>query len=270
VESLDSLRFTPELMAKPARTTLTTETTLKHFVTVTYTVDPDALRRHLHPRFEPDCIRDAVSSTRALVSVVTFLDRDFRLAAFPWFKSHFGQTNYRSYVLDTETGRHVAWFFGTCLDSAAVAVPRHLWRLPWHRCRMEFDCRYDDSAKRYACLEVRTQSRWAPAMLKVDDSGTPPSRLPGFATLEAGLVLLSQPTRGFYFRRDGVLGSYSIWHDRLRQTQGSVSEASFGLLHDLELVPLGDRGEVHSVLIQPSVDFTIYLPPRRVGDGRAG
>jgi hypothetical protein len=270
VTSLDELRFTPALLLKPAPTILTAETTLKHFVTVTYAVDAAALRRHLHPRFEPDCIPFAGATAQALVSVVTFLDRDFRLAVFPWFRSQFGQTNYRSYVLDTATGEHVAWFFGTCLDSLAVAVPRHVWCLPWHRCRMTFDCRYDESSKRYSHLEVRTHSRWAPGRLEVQDSGESPQELLGFSHLEAGLVLLTQPTRGFYFRRDGVLGTYSIWHDRLRQSLGTVKVAEYGLLQDLGLVPLGDCRNVHSVLIQPSVDFTIYLPPSKISQLGAG
>lgn len=266
VSSLDHLRFTHALMSKPARTTLTTETTLDHFITVTYAVDPDSLRRHLHARFEPDCIALGGATPRALVSVVTFFDRNFRLAAFPWFKSHFGQTNYRSYVLDTQTGEHVAWFFGTCLDSFSVVVPRNVWRLPWHRCRMSFDCRYDERARRYTHFEIRTRSRWAPALLEVQDLGEAPWELPGFSNLEAGLVLLTQPTRGFYFRRDGVLGSYTIWHDRLKQTVGSIKVAQYALLQDLDLIPLGDCANIHSVLIQPRVDFTIYLPPGKVGE----
>lgn len=270
MKSLDHLRFTPELLSRPKPTALTAETTLHHFVTITYLVDPDTLQRHLHPRFEPDCISVDGGPPRALVSVVTFFDRDFRLAAAPWFKSHFGQTNYRSYVLDTETGGHVAWFFGTCLDSTSVLVPRLAWRLPWHRGRMRFNCRYDEAHGKYSQIEVRTKSRWAPAELKVEDSGHPPRSLAGFATLEAGLVLLSQPTRGFYFRRDGILGSYSIWHDRLHQTEGTVSVARYDLLDRLGLVTLGDVGNVHSVLIQPRVDFTIYLPPQKLRGRLAG
>jgi hypothetical protein len=270
VNSLDHLRFTPALLSRPKPTALTTETTLHHFVTVTYTVEWHALQRHLHPRFEPDCISVDGGPPRGLVSVVTFHDRDFRLSAVPWFKSHFGQTNYRSYVLDTETGDHVAWFFGTCLDSAAVAVPRYAWRLPWHRARMTFDCRFDEARNAYSRIAVSTRSRWAPAELEVVDSGAPPRALAGFTNLEAALVLLSQPTRGFYLRRDGALGSYSIWHDRLHQTVGTVKVARYELLQRLGLVKLGDLGTVHSVLIQPRVDFTIYLPPQRIGGRSTG
>ena len=261
--SIEDLRFTPTLLSKPAPRGLAVETTLSHFALVTYWVDPSRLRTHLHPRFEPVCLTADGESPAALVSVVTFLDRDFRFVACPWLTASFGQTNYRAYVEDTQTGEQVAWFFGTCLDSVSVAVPRHLWKLPWHRARMAFDCRYDEGAGRYSTFGVTTKSRWAPAQLAIADSGVPPVGLPGFANLEAGLVFLTHPLRGYFFRQDRALGSYAVWHDRVTPTVGTLQEARYPLLRRQELVPEGDVGHVHSVLLQPSIDFTIYLPPVR-------
>ena len=261
---IEDLRFTRELLTKPIPRGLTVETTLQHFAIVTYWVDPSRLRQLIHSRFEPVCLAVNGRLRRALVSVVTFLDRDFRFAACPYFKSSFGQTNYRAYVQDRHTGEQAAWIFGTCLDSVSVAIPRYLWRLPWHRGRMEFDCRYDGAAGRYSTFKVRTQSGWAPARLAIADSGKPPVELAGVSNLEAGLVLLTHPMRGYFFRRDGALGSYGIWHDRTRPTVGTIQEASYPLLERLGLVDDGDLGNVHSVLLERNIDFTIYLPPSRV------
>jgi uncharacterized protein YqjF (DUF2071 family) len=262
--SVEDLRFTPSLLAKPVPRGLAVETTLRHFAIVSYWVDPSVLRKHLHPRFEPVCLAAGGHPRRALVSVVTFLDRDFRFVACPWPKRSFGQTNYRAYVQDTQTGDQAAWFFGTCLDSMSVGVPRYLWKLPWHRSHMLFDCRYDDAAKRYSTFDVRTRSAWAPAHVVLEDSGKQPSRVPGVENLEAGLVLLTHPLRGYFFRLDGALGSYTIWHDRTEPTEGTIREARYPLLERLELVQEGDRSNVHSVLLQPSIDFTIFLPPSKV------
>jgi hypothetical protein len=262
-QPLEDLCFAPSLLERPAPRGLAAETTLLHFAIVTWLVDPAALRRHLHPRFEPDCIRMA-DGQRALVSAVTFLDKDFRFVALPWIRSSFGQTNYRAYVTDTVTGEHVAWFFGTSLASPSVLVPRLAWRLPWHHARMEFDCRYDERARRFTGYRVETRSRWAPALLDLHDSGEPPRALAGFDSLEAGLVLLTHPTRGVFHRSDGALGSYCIWHDRLQPTVGSVNVARHGLLERLGLVAGDGTRDVHSVLLQRSVDFTIYLPPVRL------
>jgi uncharacterized protein YqjF (DUF2071 family) len=262
--SIEDLRFTPALLSRPVPRGLAVETTLHHFAIVTYWVDPSQLRKHLHARFEPVCLCLDGESPRALVSVVTFFDRDFRFVACPWFKASFGQTNYRAYVRDTETGEHAAWFFGTCLDSASVAVPRHAWKLPWHRARMRFDCRYDDATARYVTFDVLTESRWSPAELTIADSGKPPRQLPGVSNLEAGLVLLTHPLRGYFFRQDGALGGYAIWHDRTKPTLGEIRRARYPLLQRLGLVREGDCGNVHSVLLQPSIAFTIYLPPSKV------
>jgi uncharacterized protein YqjF (DUF2071 family) len=261
--SIEGLRFTPQLLKKPVPRRLAVETTLEHFAIVTYWVDPLQLRKHLHPRFEPVCLVEG-GLRRALVSVVSFLDRDFRFVVCPWLKRSFGQTNYRAYVEDTQTGEQAAWFFGTVLDSVSVAVPRHFWKLPWHRARMAFDCRYDDAVSRYSTFDIRTESRWAPGHLTLEDSGRPPDRLPGVANLEAALVLLTHPMRGYFFRQDGVLGSYSIWHDRTIPTVGSVREARYPLLQTLDLVSEADQSGIHSVLLAPTIDFTIYLPPSKV------
>jgi hypothetical protein len=83
------------------------------------------------------------------------------------------------------------------------------------------------------------------------------------------MVLLTHPLRGYFYRRDGRLGSYAIWHPRLRPTVGTVTVAEYPLLDRLELVAPGDRRDVHSVLLQPRIDFTIYLPPKRERDRRS-
>jgi len=262
--SLDALRFDTALAPRPPATGLAVETALEHFSIVTYMVDPGRLRRLVHPRFAIDEIEDASGRRMGLVSAVTFRDRDFRLAALGWPRWQFGQTNYRSYVTDSETGQHVAWFFGTVLDSRWVVLPRHVWRLPWYRAAMRFQCKVDEARGSYGTYRVSTQSRWAPAELELADSGEPPASIPGFSSVEAGLVLLTQPTIGFYHRRDGVLGSYAIWHDRMTPTVGRAVTARHPLLERLGLVAGGSEPAVHSVLMQRAIDFTIYLPPRAV------
>ena len=80
------------------------------------------------------------------------------------------------------------------------------------------------------------------------------------------LVVLTHPLQGFYFRRDGRLGGYRIWHGRMETTRGRVTKARYPLLADMGLVPIGDTRNVHSVLLQREVPFTIYLPPMALAD----
>ncbi len=260
------LTFTDALLARRPPTGIDVDTTLAHFAIVTYHVAPEALRRHVPARFALDLIQTD-AGPRALVSVVPFVDQDFRLARFPWPTARFGQTNYRAYVTDTETGEHAVWFFGTTLDTPAVLIPRHLWQLPWHGAPIRFDVAYDAAAGRYQRYGMVTPNGWAEAQVALEDTGRAPEALPGFPDLETGLVIVTHPRRGYFYRRDGALGSYSIWHARLRPTVGRVISARFALLDRLGLVPAGDLTTVHSVLIQPRTEFTIYLPPTRIAGG---
>ena len=66
---------------------------------------------------------------------------------------------------------------------------------------------------------------------------------------------------GVFHRRDGHLGTYSIWHDKLRCTAGHVVKARIGLFDRLGIVPFAEQSKPHSVLIQHRTEFTIFLPP---------
>jgi hypothetical protein len=243
----EPLRFMPEHLTRPRTSGIDVVTALEHFAIITYAVEPESLRRHLMPRFAPVCIRLSDGSIRALVSVVPFHDRDFQAARFPSPHLSFGQTNYRAYVQDRETGMHSVWFFGTTLDSITVMMPRHLWKLPWHRGAIRFSCDLDgDIYRRY---EMTTKSSWAPVQLALEDAGGLVSQLDGFPDLETAMLVLTYPLTGFYRRRDGMLGSYKVWHDRLSLRAGVCRKARFGLLDRLGLVRFEDQKRPYSVML---------------------
>lgn len=256
----------PDVDGPPARG-LDAVATLAHFAIITWAVPPERLRRLIHPRFDLDLVDGPAGEARALVSVVPFEDQDFHFAALPWWRWRFPQTNYRVYVRDRLTGEHLVWFLGTCLDSWTVAVPRLLWRLPWHRGRSRFDCRWDAAAARYDRWSLRTASDWAPLELALADEGRAPAAIPGFSDLDQALRILTHPLQGVFRRRDGRLGGYSVWHAPLRPTAGRVLRARVGLLDRLGILGFAEQeAAVHSVLMQPSTLFRIYLPPRRLAE----
>ena len=257
-----ALRLTPEKLKRPQVGGIDAISTLEHFAIITYAVAPESLSRHLAPRFEPVCVRLADGKLHALVSVVPFHDVDFRLARFPLIRFAFGQTNYRAYVRDRETGTHCAWFFGTTLDSGTAIFPRYLWKLPWHRGRINFSCQPEEEV--YHRYYMETKSRWAAAEVELEDAGGPLDHLDGFPDLETAMVVLTHPLEGFYLRRDGVLGSYRVWHNRLTPRVGNCRKASFALLDRLGLVAFADQDRPYSVMLQRQIEFTIYLPPRKL------
>ncbi len=260
-------RFSRELLTRPAPGWLAARVALRHFAIVTYSLPAERLRPHVDPRLELDTVPlGPGGSPHALVSAVPFLDWSFRAAKLWTPPQRFGQTNYRAYVRERATGRRAVWFFGTTLDSAFVLVPRYLWRLPWHAGRMRFDCELEGEgpAATYRRYALATSSREAEASLELEGTDEDAGPLAGFDDEEAGLVVVTHPLVGYYHRRDGRLGSYAIWHERLRLKRARARRAYFGLFERLGLLSADEQRSPHSVLVQPEADFTIYLPPRRL------
>ena len=234
---LTPLKFKDFLHPRPAPSGIDIDCKLKHFAIITYAIDAERFAGLFPPRFQLDSVI-INGEQKGLLSVVPFMDVDFTSAVYPFPVFTMGQTNYRIYIIDTTTGERCVWFLGTTLDSWTIMVPRSVWKLPWHRGKINFNCHFDPLSKCYQHYEMHTQSDWAPAQ-----------------------VYLTRPLAGFYYRRNGKLGNYRVWHDRLDVKPAKLESAQFGLLSRMNLVNQDEQQHPYSVLLQSINEFTIYLPP---------
>lgn len=234
---------------------------LQHFAIITYTIEPETVRHLIPERFELDVVI-IDGKKKSLLSVVPFIDVDFTSAVFPFFKFTMGQTNYRIYIIDKNSGEKCVWFLGTTLDSWTLAVPRYLWNLPWHSGKVTFNCSFDHTTQLYSKYQMNTEAQWAPAAVELFQESNEPLSFEGFPDTETALVYLTHPLAGFYHRRDGKLGTYRVWHKELKVSPAKLKHANFGLLTHLNILSLEDQQKPHSVLIEPINEFTIYLPPK--------
>ena len=237
---------------------------LQHFAIISYAIAPERLRRLIPSQYELDTV-DIDGVAMAMVSVVPFDDCDFRYVTVPFWRFRMGQTNYRIYIRDRVSGERGVWFLGTVLDSWSRWVPRRIWKLPWHRGRIRFDCQLDPGGEYYHRYRMETRSEWADASVEIEQDGSEVGMLEGFPDVESGLIYLTHPLVGYYERSDGRLGSYRVWHDRLRVKSGRLRQARFRLLEELGLVSEAEQQNPHSVMVSPRIEFTIYLPPQVVG-----
>ena len=243
---------------------LCVSTRLEHLTVVTWAVEPARLRKHIPEPFELECVTLEDGTRGALVSAVTFLNRDFHLVRVPTPRLTLGQTNYRAYI--RHEGQRAAWFLGTTIDTLAVAIPRFVWGMPWRRARYHFEVERAGDRGPYRRFEVSAKGQW-PMRLSVEDSGEPLSgALTGFESEAQSLTVLTQPHVGFYQHRPGSarVGRYSIWHDIYSPRLASLTEARFDLLDVLDVVPIPQQQSPHSVILDPSVLYWIHLPPRRL------
>ena len=236
---------------------------LRHFALINYALPKERLARHIPedrfaiPEFEID------GRPQALMSAVPFLDQDFHfIHLFPFLKFGFGQTNYRAYVIDRATGEHGVWFFGTTLGSPLVHLATGLWKIPWHDARYTIDCDYSREESRYTRYAVKTRSDWASAEIEIEDTGEPAALQAGFASEEEMALILTHPIDGFFYRGDGRLGTYSVWHKVLRMTRGRAKHLYFSLYERLGLLSREEMERPHSIFLCPETEFRVYLPPR--------
>ncbi|WP_336207837.1 DUF2071 domain-containing protein [Nonomuraea sp. LPB2021202275-12-8] len=231
------------------------QTDLEDFAIVTYRVDAEALARHLPEGFAPT--RTAFDDgPGALVSAVAFRDRDFHFRFLPPVAIDCGQINYRAYV--TAYGKPGVWFFGTRLDHPVVAIPQHLWGMPWSRDRIRIEADWDGERARWR-LDA------GDARCEAAELSPPPARLDGFTGEADWLERLTHPTLGWYRRRGGRVGVYSIWHPPMRPRYLAATSARFPAFERLGLIT--PETAPHSILAQAGLRFDIHTPPRRFRHG---
>lgn len=259
-----ALQFKDFLQSQPEPKGIDVACGLQHFAIITYAFEPERFFGVMPERFKLDTVL-IDGQEKALLSVVAFIDVDFTSAAYPFPKFRMGQTNYRIYSVDQATGEKCVWFIGTTLDSWTRSVPHAIWNLPWYGGRVSFEAELNLTGQ-YDRYLMRTKAEWAPAMVEL--KGCQDSmRSSGFPNAETALVYLTHSLRGFYHRRDGRLGTYHVWHERLSVHCGQLLTANFGLLNRLGLVSLEEQQHPHSVLLDPLADFIIYLPPKIIAGG---
>ena len=244
-------------------------TKLQHFALINYAVPIDRLRPHIPEAHFEIVPFEIDNQTCGLLSIVPFLDDDFhypRLA--PFAKFSFGQTNHRVYVIDRSTGEHAVWFFGTTLGSRLVHFARSLWRIPWHHAAYDVDCQYDPDAGRYRRYRFDVKSDWCSCDIELEDTGEPVPLLEGFDSIEQQQLILTHPIEGFFYRLDGSLGTYSVWHDEIALTTAHATRLHFSLYERLDILSSDEMTRPHSILVCPETLFEIHLPPRRIAAGQ--
>ncbi len=234
-------------------------TDLQHFALINYALPKERLEAHIPlDRFEIPTF--AINGRQlAMLSVVPFIDADFCFyRLFPMFKFRFPQTNHRVYVIDKASGEHVVWFFGTTLGSPVVHLARTLWRIPWYPGQYAINCEYDAANGRYTTYKMDIQSAWCRANIDIEDTGQPVQ-----LTAEERLIL-THPVAGYFYRLDGRVGGYSIWHEIIPLTNGRPRQLYFSLYERLGIMTRTEMQQPHSIFLCPCISFDIYMPPKPV------
>ncbi len=237
---------------RPRRRPSHSVTALDRFAITTWAASPDRLASVLPAGFVPEVFELDDGTPTALVSAVTFLDRDFRFRGAPFIRLSCGQVNHRAYVrYEDEPG---VWFVGTSLDSALTTMPRLVWRMPWHRERISIDAEWHGG--RCTSMHAKVDGAWG--ALSIELGGEP--AVPPPASLRSPLH--TDPFVGWYPRLGGGVGRYTVWHEPIELQAVSVRR---GWARPFEALGVLDAGQAPlGALVAPTCDFDVHTPPHRV------
>jgi hypothetical protein len=233
---------------------------LLHFALINYAVPKNRLEPYIPAERFEIMEFDIDGNQQAMLSVVPFVDADFCFyRLFPWLKFRFPQTNQRVYVMDKATNEPVVWFFGTTLGSQVDHLARALWRLPWYGARYHVNCTLDEANGRYATYQMRINSDWCAANIELEDTGKP------VELSAAERLILTHPVDGYFYRLDGRVGGYAVWHERIPLTAGEPRRLYFSLYEKLGIMTRAEMQKPHSIFLCPRIPFEIYMPPKPIG-----
>jgi len=260
----DPARLDPRDLVPPRRHLSDVVVTVADLAIVTYAVEPYALMRQLPRGFEPDVHTLDDGRRVAFVSAVPFRNVDPRPRVARALRGlRLAQTNYRAYV--RHQGRRCVWLFPTTFARGAVAVPRALFRVPWHGANIELDALWrGEQCGRY---RLRTSSPTAAAELDMHGTLEPVGRLDGFVDEDDARTVITHPLDGYYERTDGHVGIMSVWHRPLSMKRAQVLRARFSLLERMGLVHVDQLP--HSALVQRHAGFIMHLPRKVTRDDAA-
>ncbi len=78
------------------------------------------------------------------------------------------------------------------------------------------------------------------------------------------MYILTHPVLGYYNRPKHGIGTYEIWHPKMKLTHCTVEHLYFELFEKLGLLSKEEMLKPHSVLITPEIEFDVLLPPRKM------
>ncbi len=260
----DTRAILQQRLIKPPGHWIDVRSNLRHFALINYALPKNRLEPYIPARFTiPEF--EINGRFQAMMSAVPFYDEDFRFVYLaPWLKFGFGQTNFRVYVIDQQTGEHGVWFFGTTLGSRLVYAAQLLWGIPWHFARYQIDCRYQPVLGRYERFSVQAACEWGSTVVEIEDTGQAVPLQAGFHAPDEMKLILTHPIDGYYYRRNGRLGSYTIWHAEIPITLGKPKQLYFSLYERLGLLSREEMQQPHSIFICPAIEFDVYLPPKKL------
>jgi uncharacterized protein YqjF (DUF2071 family) len=242
----------------------TAQVDVQNFALITHAVPVDRLRVHVPERFTLETFFDESGNEIGLISASSFCNRQIHWTASRYPAHDFDQSTFRTYV--SLGDRRGSYFFGTYVNTRLSYVGQILVAAHTHLADFDADIEYDrDGYKRYVS-DVRCDA----GRLRFDIEATerPRAKHP-FASGEELAQFITYRLAGFASSPFGGVVYGPIEHRHMDPWSGRLLDGTFEYWENLGLLPREEWASPYSVLVEPSVRFTLH-PPRPAGSSRSG
>lgn len=230
---------------------------IQNFALVTHAVPAERVRRLVPDRFELQTFIDESGTERALISCNSFCNRQLHWYPFRYPAVDFDQFTFRTYV--TYKDEQTAYFFGTyCSTRSSTAAQ---WSVAVGTFYADFDVDIQggrDGYPFYSCCAV-TEAH-GETSIELTALERPEAKHP-FSTGRELSEFITYRLRGLARSPMGFIAHGPIDHRHMDTWSGTLTRGRFDFWYSLGLLEPSEAMDAYSVLVEPSIRFTIY-PPR--------
>lgn len=239
----------------------TAQVDVENFALITHAVPARRLRPLVPQRFELQTFLDGSGEEMGFISSSSFCNRQIHWSAARYPAHDFDQSTFRTYV--THRGRLGAYFFATYVGTRLSFLGQKMVAMHTERAAFDVDIEMDESGYHRYSSRARADSEELCFELTATE---PPSAKPPFESGEEHAQFITYRLHGY---AEPILGGVTygpIEHRPMDPWEGRLIAGRFELWERLGLLPEEEWSSPFSVLVEPSVRFTLH-PPRPAGPG---
>ena len=228
---------------------------VENFALVTHKVPAARVEPHVPEKLSLQTFEEDGERV-CLVSASCFCNGRFRVTGLPYPRLTFNESTYRIYV--EYNGRQGVFFIGRYLGHPlAVAAQKTLHRDTW---LADFDVTMERTERGYASYVCHATGDHGETSFAISAEDDPAAR-PPFGSAWDHTQFITYRLSGLFMSTLGVVGHMPVSHPHMNCIAGTLHAGRFDLWHELGILDLEEAHNAYSVLVAPSVPFTLH-PPR--------
>ena len=228
---------------------------VQNFALVTHSVPAERVRPHVPELFELETYLDESGREMTFVSANGFCNRQVHWALARYPAHDFDQLTFRTYV--TYGGLKGSYFFGTYVSTrlsllGQLSVARCTWLA-------DFDLDISSHTAGYPSYACGAEGPRGTVSYRLEATEAPEPKHP-FDSGDALAQFITYRLHGFTKHPFGFQTHGPVEHRRMRPWSGRLLEGRFDFWERMGILEPSEFENVYSVLIEPSVRFTLFAP----------